>query len=84
MTDNPVTPEIKAILSRRYNRLITGDPDEGYLTEVLELDGCVTAGDTPEEALRNLDEGMAVWVESALAHGDPIPVPHPGPVQRSA
>ncbi|MBA4179363.1 MAG: hypothetical protein C0506_02135 [Anaerolinea sp.] len=57
---------------------------EGYLGEVPELPGCVTAGETAEEALVNLDEAMAVWIESALVHGDPIPEPVAGPVRLSA
>ncbi len=76
-----VEAEIDAIRRRPYHRVITGEPVEGYLGEVLALPGCVTAGETAEEALRNLDEAMAVWLESALAHGDPIPEPAEGPVR---
>jgi predicted RNase H-like HicB family nuclease len=54
------------------------------LGEVLELPGCTTASETPEEALRGLDEAMAVWVESALVHGDEIPEPSPGAVRLTA
>jgi len=75
---------VEAILRRPYHRVVTGEPIEGYLGEVPELPGCATAGETPEEAIRNLEEAMAVWVESALAHGDPIPEPAAGPVSLSA
>lgn len=75
--------QVQAILRRPYHRVITGEPVEGYLGEVPELPGCVTAGETAEEALGNLDEAMAVWIESALAHGDPIPEPAEGPVRLS-
>jgi antitoxin HicB len=51
---------------------------------VLELPGCVTAGESPEEALSNLQEAMGLWFESALAHGDDIPDAWPGPVLLSA
>ena len=76
--------QVQAILRRPYHRVITGEPVEGYLGEVPELPGCVTAGETPEEALSNLDEAMAVWIESALVHGDPIPGPVAGPLRLSA
>lgn len=84
MTDEQLDSRVEAILRRPYHRVITGEPVEGYLAEVAELPGCLTAGETPEEALRNLDEAMAVWVESALVHGDPIPEPAAGPVRLPA
>ncbi len=71
-------------MARPYHRLISGGPEEGYLAEVLELPGCVSAGATPAEALQNLEESMAAWFKSALAHDDPIPDAQPGPVRLSA
>lgn len=84
MNDEALEAQIHSIIRRPYHRLITGEPGEGYLGEVLELPGCVTAGETPEEALRNLDEAMVVWIESALVHGDRIPEPASGPARLSA
>ncbi len=84
MTDETIERQVQAVLRRPYHRVIRGEPVEGYLGEVPELPGCLTAGATPEEALRNLTEAMAVWVESALVHGDPIPEPVVGPVSLPA
>ncbi|MCZ2112032.1 MAG: type II toxin-antitoxin system HicB family antitoxin [Dehalococcoidia bacterium] len=84
MTDDDREATIQATIRRPYHRVIRGEPVEGYLGEVLEFPGCFTAGETPEEALRNLDEAMAVWIESALAHGDPIPEPAAGPARLTA
>ena len=67
MTD--IEAEIKRLSKLGYHRLISGEPSEGYLAEVLELEGCATAGETPEEALRNLDEAMAAEM---LAGMEPI------------
>lgn len=75
---------IHDLMARHYHRVISGGPGEGYLAEVLELPGCVSAGETPAEALENLEESMAAWLESALAHDDPIPDAQPGPVRLSA
>ncbi len=83
MNNDVLEAQVQAILRRPYHRVITGEPVEGYLGEVPELPGCVTAGETAEEALGNLQEAMAVWIESALAHGDPIPEPAEGPVRLS-
>ena len=65
-----------------YHRLISGEPAEGYLGEVLELPGCLTAGDSPQEALANLDDAMAGWIESCLV--DDLPIPEPGSVKLQA
>ncbi len=72
--------QIQEILDRPYHRVITGETVEGYLGEVVELPGCRTAGETAGEALVNLEEAMALWVESALIHGDPFPDPSVGTV----
>lgn len=84
MNDAPIDPRVADFLQLPYHRVITGGPDEGYLGVVVELPGCVTAGATPEEALKNLDEAMLLWLESALAHGDPIPAPSTGNVRLTA
>jgi antitoxin HicB len=75
MTKAEREEEIQRRLRLPYHRVIHGDPDEGYLGEVPELRGCYTSGDTPAEALENLDEAMAAWIESCLIAGDPIPEP---------
>lgn len=82
--DDGLDARVEAILRRPYHRVITGEPVEGYLGEVPELPGCVTAGETPEAALASLQQAMAAWIESALVHGDPVPEPAAGPVRLSA
>ncbi|MGD9934422.1 MAG: type II toxin-antitoxin system HicB family antitoxin [Dehalococcoidia bacterium] len=66
---------VQRMLRLPYHRVIHGDTDEGYMGEVPELPGCLTAGNTPAEALANLEEAMAAWIESCLVSGDPIPGP---------
>lgn len=45
----------------------------GYTVEVPALEGCVTEGDTFEEAERNAREAISLYVESLRARGLPIP-----------
>ena len=75
MTEQGREAEVQRRLRLRHHRVIFGDPDAGYRGEVAELPGCFTSGDKPEEALANLSEAMAVWIESGLISGDPIPEP---------
>ena len=71
--------EIQRRFAMAYHRLISGEPSEGYLGEVLEFPGCLTAGDTPQEALANLEEAMTGWIESCLMVD--LPIPEPGSVR---
>lgn len=75
MTDEARERLIQEIVGRPYRRVISGDDIEGYLAEAPELHGCVTAGETIEEALELLRDAMEGWVECALEAGDPIPQP---------
>lgn len=59
-----------------YVHMIVPNAEEGgYLAEVLELPGCISEGDTPEEAYRNLEEAMAGWIAASLETNRPIPEP---------
>jgi predicted RNase H-like HicB family nuclease len=59
---------------RRYTLLLIPDPDAGgYTVEVPALPGCITEGDTLEEAVANAREAIAVWIKSAEKHGEEIP-----------
>ena len=47
--------------------------EEGYLASFPTLPGCQTWGDTYEAAVRNAEEALAVYIETLIANGDPIP-----------
>lgn len=47
----------------------------GWLIEVPELPGCMSDGETIEEALRNIDEAISEWIDTARSLGRPIPQP---------
>ena len=49
----------------------------GYLATVPDLPGCMSDGETPEEAVRNVRDAIAAWIEEARATGRPIPAPRP-------
>jgi len=40
-----------------------------------DLPGCVSAGDTLDEAMTNAAEALSLWIDVAKAHGQPIPSP---------
>ena len=51
------------------------DEDDVFVTFAPELIGCMAHGDTREEALRNIQEAMALWVEVARETGQRVPEP---------
>jgi predicted RNase H-like HicB family nuclease len=59
---------------RRYTVVLAPDPDAGgYTVSVPALPGCVTEGDTLEEALTNAKDAIQVYLEDLEASGEPIP-----------
>jgi len=54
--------------------------DGGYVVSCLSLPGCHSQGDTLEEALANIREAIAGYIESLKKHGDPVPVAFAGAV----
>ncbi len=67
--------EITQILKRPYTRELTRNEDGTWFARVVEFPGCMTEGETQEEALVNLDDAMASWVEVHLEDSDLIPEP---------
>jgi predicted RNase H-like HicB family nuclease len=66
---------VKAILDRPYTRELIPEEDGTWFARIVEFPGCMTTGDTEDEALANLRDAMEAWVTSALEDGDPIPEP---------
>ena len=57
-----------------YTVILEQEPDGGYVATVPALPGCVTQGDSRDEALRNVREAIELYIEDCLATGDPVPV----------
>lgn len=49
------------------------DEDGEWIADVPDLRGCSASGETPEEAVREGMIARALWLESARAHGTPLP-----------
>ena len=48
----------------------------GYLIELPDLPGCISDGETIDEAIANGKEALSCWIETAKQHGDEIPRPY--------
>ena len=47
----------------------------GYLATAPDLPGCMSDGETREQAARNVGNAIAAWIEEARALGRVIPAP---------
>ncbi len=45
----------------------------GYTVTIPEAPGCISEGDTLEEAFAMIKDALAGWLYVARKHGDPIP-----------
>ena len=57
----------------RYRVLIEQDEDGVYVAEVPTLPGCISQGKTRSEAIDNIKEAIAGYLESLQTHGEPVP-----------
>ncbi len=60
-------------MTREYRVMLDPEPGGGYSVWVPVLPGCVSQGETTDEALVNIREAIQAYIESALKHGDPLP-----------
>lgn len=49
--------------------------DEAFVAEVPQLPGCAAHGTSSEEALKNANEAIKLWIDTAKEFGDPVPEP---------
>ena len=56
------------------------DEDEGYIADIPDLASCSAFGETPDEALREVEIAKSAWLEAARAEGKTIPTPKYRPI----
>ena len=56
------------------------EDDEGYIADIHDLEACSAVGETPGEALHEVQKARDLWIEAARAEGKPVPPPKYRPV----
>jgi antitoxin HicB len=56
-----------------YRILLRKESEGGYTVLVPSLPGCVTFGDTIDEAIKMAKEAIELYIESLEAHNEDIP-----------
>ena len=59
----------------RYRVFIEQDEDGVFVAECPSLPGCVSQGRTRDEAIVNIKDAIAGYLESLRKHNEPIPPP---------
>ena len=54
--------------------------DGGYIADIPYLDSCSAFGDTPEQALAQVEQAKQAWLEAAQQAGKPVPPPRYRPI----
>jgi predicted RNase H-like HicB family nuclease len=57
-----------------YRIFLRKEPEGGYTVLVPSLPGCVTYGDTIDEAVEKAKEAIELYIETMREHGEEIPV----------
>lgn len=56
-----------------YPAILEGDADAGFSIWFPDIDGCVSAGDSANEAALGAQEALALHLEGLIAEGLPLP-----------
>lgn len=56
-----------------YRVLLNREPEGGYTVTVPTLPGCITYGETVDEAIAMAKEAIGLYIESLVAHNEPVP-----------
>jgi len=51
------------------------EEDGGYIADIPDLEACSAFGETPDDALHQVEIAKDVWLKAAKAEHKPIPAP---------
>ena len=62
-------------MSDYHINIFYSDEDGGYIADIPDLEACSAFGQTPEEALAEVERAKKAWLQAAREAGKPIPSP---------
>ena len=63
-------------MTARYHiNVFYSEEDGGFIAEVPDLDGVAAFGDTPSEAVAEVEQVIELWIDAAEEAGRAIPEP---------
>lgn len=55
--------------------IVKDENEDSYIVSFPDLKGCLTCGNTPDEAFKNAEDAKRKWIQAALEDGYDIPEP---------
>jgi len=74
-TATKIKEEVERYIGLPYMRELIKNEDGSWFARIAEFTGCMTEGVTVDEAMNNLDDAMAAWIEVKIEDGEAIPPP---------
>ena len=72
---------MKGVVRSRYHiNLFWSEEDGCWVADIPDLKFCSAFGDTPSEAVREIEIAKKAWLNSARKDGRPVPEPRYRPV----
>lgn len=71
-----MSKSVAEYLKMPYERVVIPQESGRFYAKITEFQGCFTNGETAQEALANLEETAAIWIEEELKKGNEIPRPN--------
>jgi predicted RNase H-like HicB family nuclease len=62
-------------LNLNYSITFYPEIEGGYTVVMQDLPGCISTGETLQEAMDNILDAKQQWLETAIQYNDPIPLP---------
>lgn len=72
-----MTKDLDYYMSLPYTIELTPDSDGYWFAEIPLLEGCITNGESREDALMMIDDAIRAWLSTAIEMGLPVPEPEP-------
>jgi predicted RNase H-like HicB family nuclease len=67
-------------MSDYHINIFYSDEDAGYIADIPDLDSCSAFGNTPEQALAEVEQAKQAWLDAARQSGKLIPPPRYRPI----
>lgn len=76
MNNQTRSQPLEYYLALKYPISVYPEEEGGYTVMIPDLDGCITQGETLEEAMNNINEARELWIETVYYSGKKeIPLP---------
>ena len=76
MNKSELIEKLEQHMKKKYRIEIVEDEDEGgFVVTYPDLIGCISSGETLEEAVRNGEDARREWIYAALESGAVVPEP---------